>query len=879
MACPREYLSSSHSTERGASPQVGFILLIGLVMVSGTLVFVVGMGALDSIQRQAMNERETQVLQQFDHDLASLTNDTAKSVYLEQGKYNISNTSTIRITSSNGFEEISNHSVTMGTLIQNGKSSTELGYQAGGIWRNNGGSTTIVSRPDLRYYKEESDLGRIDFSITSLSGNAGPGENTVIQYNSSRPSIDTPTGDEFVSHVEITVEGTRYHDGWYEFMSDEFKATDIEAVDSVDEDKYPSCDFEPDRSYPNLICHDPDNQTVTVIATIDGNNPFAHHVGIDPTIYGGLSADSIEGDLSADNLNVTGYSSKDTNTSPDIFTVNSRVDLEEGADIDAYPVLNGELDPEAGSTVDPIAYVSDPNFETRDANRRYWTNGTRVAHLTDDVIAANMSRPFDPHENIDTEIEDSALDYLKNNVGTERVEKVDGNNIGEAGRYYTSASEFDLNHVDTSSGSVHIGVGGSSELTLSDLTVTGGNQTYIYTNNSVAIGEDGVSTGGTAESFWLYGTSNTDITVNKNANFEGVIYAPESELEIEEGTEIFGAVVGGETEIGDDVIIKFDRSIRTDIPIPEENRDITVEEARAPLDVTFVLDGSGSMGGSASTVTGGDWQSPPFDSGMVASGANHSVEVNQCDFFGCSIETIDPGESYSDSLFQDTEEVRVKDGSASDSVIVKDPSRGFGSDPLALRADATRDFIEALNESNNDRAGVFEFNSGSETVRELDSDLSSVRNSISVSANGGTDMSKGMGAALSQYSDSSDNKRVMVLLSDGKNDLRTDDRTERANDMTKQLINESASESVTIYTIGLGNDVDTTLLKKAANKTDGKYYHADDAEKLEDLFDRIAERAIADAEITFDVGGIPDPGEASSDYVINVETRQVRIEN
>lgn len=847
-------------------------------MISGTLVFMIGMGALDSIQRQAVNEHEIQVLQQFDHDLTSLTNDTTKSVYLKEGQYDISNTSTIYINSSNGFEEISNLSVTMGTLVQDGESGTELGYQAGGIWRNNGGSTTVVSRPDLRYYKD-GDLGRIDFSITSLTGNAGSGENIVTQQNSSRPSVDTPSGDEFVSHVEITVEGTRYHDGWYEFMSDEFEATDIE-----DEDRYPKCDFEPDVTFDrNRICHDPSNRTVTVIATVDGNNPFAHHVGIDPTIYGGLSADSIDDSNYGDDLNVSGYSNDNrSNTSSDLFTVNSNVNLKDGADVEGYPVLNGEIYPKAEATVDPIAYVSDPAFETRDAERRYWTNDTRVAHLTDSVIAANMSRPFDPHENIDDEINDGALGYLKNNVDKETVEEFDNGKteIGEAGRYYTSASDFDLEEVDTSGGNVHIGVGGSGTLALSNLEVSGGNQTYIYTNKSATIDGDGVSAknDASAETFWLYGTSDASITIKEAATFEGVVYAPENDLEIEDNAKIVGAVVGGKTDIGDNVRIKFDRSIRTEIPIPEENRDITVEEARAPLDVTFVLDGSGSMGGSASTVTGGDWQNPPFDSGIVASDANHSLEVDQCGFFGgCSIETIDPGESYSDSFFQDIEEVRVKDGSESDSVIVKDPSRGSESDPLALRADATRDFIEALNESNNDRAGVFEFNSGSETVRELDSDLSNVRNSISVSANGGTNMSKGMGAALSQYSDSSDNKRVMVLLSDGENDLG--DETERANDMTRQLINKSANKSVTIYTIGLGNDVDTTLLKKAANKTDGKYYHADDAEKLEDLFDRIAERVIADAEITFDVGGIPDPGEASSDYVVNVETRQVRIEN
>ncbi|ELY67815.1 von Willebrand factor A [Natrinema versiforme JCM 10478] len=825
------------------------------------------MVALDSIQMQATGEQETQTLRQFDQDLTGTLNDDATgSVYLEEGEYNISNSSQIRITSSNGFEELSNETIPMGTLTQKGESGNIFGYQAGGIWKNNGGSTTVVSRPDLRYYKD-GEYGRIDFSVTNLTGNAGPGENTVTSQKSTTSEVDTPSQGEFVSHVEITVEGTQYHDGWYRFMSDEFNATDA---------KSDNCDFDVDVSFDqNLICHDPGDQTVTVIATIDGNNPFAHHVGIEPTIYGGLSADSIDsinGGSYEDDLNVSGYSNHNrSNASHDLFTVDSGFELSDGADIEGYPVINGQIDPKFDSAVTPIGYVSDPNFETRDANRRYTTNGTDVAHLTDSVIAANMSRPFDSHEGIDSEIEDSALSYLKDHDSNEKVTSFGSgkDSIDESGRYYTD--EFNVNSINTSDGDVHIGVGGFKGGTLSDLTVTGENQVYIYTDESVTIGE--VDTNNQAGTFWLYGTSSTAITFENDASFEGVIYAPGSQLDIEDHAEITGAVVGGATKIGNNVTINFDRSLRTDVPISDEDQDITVEEARSELDVTFVLDGSGSMGDTG-TVTGDYWQDPPdprwagTSTLSVVSNETHSLEARQCISWGwisCQEYSegveIEPGES-----FDYSHDVRVKNGSSSTTVTVE-----YGNDPHELRSDATKDFIGSLNEST-DRVGAFEFDTGGKTFHNLSDEFDSVNESITVSAGGQTDMSQGMELALNQPYDPN-HDRVMVLLSDGKNS------DEDANTRTEDKIEDAISKDVTIYTIGLGNDLNETLLKKAATDTGGEYYPIDDDEELKEKFNLIANRVTADEDITFNVGDIPNPGESSSDYVVNVETQQVRIEN
>lgn len=43
-----------------------------------------------------------------------------------------------------------------------------------------------------------------------------------------------------------------------------------------------------------------------------------------------------------------------------------------------------------------------------------------------------------------------------------------------------------------------------------------------------------------------------------------------------------------------------------------------------------------------------------------------------------------------------------------------------------------------------------------------------------------------------------------------------------------------------MFTIGLGDELDTEVLEKISNQTGGKYYYASSSEVLEDVFELIA---------------------------------------
>ncbi|MDS0475551.1 VWA domain-containing protein [Natrinema sp. 1APR25-10V2] len=825
------------------------------------------MAALDAVQMQASGEHGEQVMRQFDKDLqTAMLDNTTGSVYLSNGNYNLTDEGNIEITVSNGYGDTQSENIPMGTLRYEDEAGNKFAHQAGGVWRKTGESASVVSKPGIRYYTEQSggnEVGRIDFSVTNLRGNVERGTNRVTQQPSASTS-GLDVGDVgFVSHVAIEVSDTPYHDAWYRFLKTEFEASsasDCDVADGADK---------------NIICHDEANQEVTVIATIDGTNPFANHVEIDPTVYGGLYADRITGAYGSD-LTVRGYENHNiSNRSADLFAIDDGVTLNGGAEVQGIPVVNDHLRPTASGdpNVSPLAYAaalergnSPPRYDyintTADGSTAaFWLTGQH------DSLVANMSQPFDSVDSIDSNVENKALDYLESNPDVTDIESYGGTTV-DSGLYYGDDLDGSITTINTSDGDVHIGIGsGGGPLELSNLSITGNNSAYIYTESHVDIRQDVEVPGNRTGALWVYGSNSSTIDVERD--YEGVVYAPGSHVTIDDGVEITGAVVGGTTNLHGDATINFDRTLRTDVPIPTENRDISIEadRTRNPLDVTFVLDRSGSMG-ETGTVTGSGWQSvpsPPGDLSLtVDSAASHSLEYYSCSPY-CTLETADPGESF-DPYFSS---VRIKGGDSTDSVTIR-----YGSDPEGLRADATKDFIDLLNQSNDDRAGVFEFNYNGYELHSLSRDIDDVHDSVSVTSGGGTDISSGIERAIDEYSatPTPGRDRIMIVLSDGENS------NPAADSRTRAQAQRAENRDITVYTIGLGeNNINKPLLRDAATD-DGEFHMIDNASQLEDIFEGIANREIQQkSDLSFDISVSPTMSGTSSDYVVNIDTQTVNI--
>lgn len=73
--------------------------------------------------------------------------------------------------------------------------------------------------------------------------------------------------------------------------------------------------------------------------------------------------------------------------------------------------------------------------------------------------------------------------------------------------------------------------------------------------------------------------------------------------------------------------------------------------------------------------------------------------------------------------------------------------------------------------------------------------------------------------------------RVLVLLTDGE------DTASRIPPL--EAVNVAKKSNIKIYTIGVGNNLDETLLENIAKNTDGIYYHVTDVNSLEQVYQQI----------------------------------------
>lgn len=175
-----------------------------------------------------------------------------------------------------------------------------------------------------------------------------------------------------------------------------------------------------------------------------------------------------------------------------------------------------------------------------------------------------------------------------------------------------------------------------------------------------------------------------------------------------------------------------------------------------------------------------------------------------------------------------------------DVVFVTDNSRSMnGNDKSEIRKLAMTEFIDKLNVES-DHAGLVAFGTRAVALSELTNDFDYVKNQIesivvgSDDTGSGTNASEGIYEAINILKKSEKTTKYMVFLTDGEDIHHTYSYD--------YLIEESNKAGITIYSIGLGsvNDLDEETLKRIAEETGGKYYHASAANNMYEIYDEIA---------------------------------------
>lgn len=122
----------------------------------------------------------------------------------------------------------------------------------------------------------------------------------------------------------------------------------------------------------------------------------------------------------------------------------------------------------------------------------------------------------------------------------------------------------------------------------------------------------------------------------------------------------------------------------------------------------------------------------------------------------------------------------------------------------------------------------------------------------------GTYIGNALEGGLKQFNaDTKDVRKYLILLTDGKDTTNVEGYDEKK---IASATNDAKEKGVRVFTIGLGNDLDTDVLEKIAKETGGKYYYASDSEVLEDVFELIS------ADINY--GFIDFDKDSKDDYII-----------
>lgn len=169
---------------------------------------------------------------------------------------------------------------------------------------------------------------------------------------------------------------------------------------------------------------------------------------------------------------------------------------------------------------------------------------------------------------------------------------------------------------------------------------------------------------------------------------------------------------------------------------------------------------------------------------------------------------------------------------------MEDATKSTPNDPKRFRVEAAKSFTYGL--LSGDRAAVVGFTEQARRKNNLTENMEEARAAIdSIVGNaGGTALHVGLWDAIEELLSVEDESRgrFIIALTDGEDSSSN----EGAYD---EIIDVCMENGIPIYTIGLGNSVNTSLLSRLAQFTGGAYFHIKSADDLPQVFNRIESTA------------------------------------
>ncbi|PSP94379.1 hypothetical protein BRC91_06210 [Halobacteriales archaeon QS_4_62_28] len=550
------------SGSRGQSTTIGFVLVIAIVIGGTTVILVAGSGALADTQQNLGVERAEKSLAQVDSKAAmvGLGQSSAQEVSLattQRGEYRVDETAgNINVTlfqGGGGSTVLLDQN--MGELrYESGQ--TTVAYQGGGVWRETGGGSTMVSPPEFHYRGLTLTL-----PVVRLDGQGSVSDSVTVSQNETAiekfpaAGTDNPLDD---ARVQVKVQSD-YYKAWGTFFEE--------------------------RTDGNARVYHSNNTAVVNLVTPAPDQPTPRGAVVSGASSGQLTMNTKacmdSYNSSTGPFNGNHYQCDNNNPDSSIYLAGGLKLSSDARKVRGNLTAGGEVKLYAGSTTDiKSGYLKCAK------NNHNCKSGSGDAEKG----VLNIDEQVPTHDPVGDTVDDKvqALDLDNDNGGSafDGPNKLDRSTTVtlDSGRYYIDDIDRDSGNnliLDVRSGDITIAVADGIDLDNAEIKIVGDGVVKMYadsTGSKEMILDNGArvktldSLGGSrvynSSRFWLYSKPGFEANLD-DTEFTGVIYAPSGpnpggSIDLQ-GSALFGSVVAHVNDMaqnsGNDPAIHYDEAL------------------------------------------------------------------------------------------------------------------------------------------------------------------------------------------------------------------------------------------------------------------------------------------------------------------------------
>ncbi|WP_083902075.1 DUF7289 family protein [Natronorubrum bangense] len=217
---------------RAQSTLIGIVLLIGMVAIGSLGIFLVASDMLTDVEQESEHDRVENSFVELSQQMetASSDDDVSRSMDIdagEDGAVVMSNTGNLTIEGGDV-----NKTIPIGAIEYTGDDGTKIAYQAGGVFRETGNETRVVSAPPINY---DADSEALSFPIIKTRDEAQLDSGNIhVSHHKTNPLQEASLVENDTVTIEVESE---YYRGWEAYFKQQGGATTVQNVEVHDDNR------------------------------------------------------------------------------------------------------------------------------------------------------------------------------------------------------------------------------------------------------------------------------------------------------------------------------------------------------------------------------------------------------------------------------------------------------------------------------------------------------------------------------------------------------------------------------------------------------------------------------------------------------------------